>query len=53
VDENQKPKPDDPEQSKRFVEIAIALGADKSDKRFKEVIESIAKPLPKTRDYKS
>lgn len=39
-----KPKPDDPEQSKRFEEAARELGVDKSGKLFKRAIERLARP---------
>lgn len=35
-------KKDDPEQSRRFVEAAEALGADKSGRKFKKAIESLS-----------
>jgi hypothetical protein len=42
-----KPEKDDPDQSKRFVETAKKLEADKSDKEFEKVME-ILSPVPKT-----
>ena len=39
-----KPKPDDEKQSKRFVETARSLEADKNEGKFNEVIEKIVKP---------
>jgi hypothetical protein len=36
-----KPKPDDPEQSKRFIKAARELGADETDKDFERVFKKI------------
>jgi hypothetical protein len=50
-----KPKPDNPEQFKRFVEAARELGVDPADpETFDRVLEKVArsshpKPIPKTR----
>jgi hypothetical protein len=50
-----KPKPDNPEQFKRFVEAARVLGVDPADpETFDRVLEKVArssrpKPTPKTR----
>jgi hypothetical protein len=37
------PKPDDPEQSKRFIETAEQIEADKSPKAFERAFEKVAK----------
>lgn len=44
--ENKKPKPDDPEQSKRFEETAKELGADESGKLFERAFKKLS-PKPK------
>jgi hypothetical protein len=50
-----KPKPDNPEQFKRFVEMAREVGAENGAKdTFDRVLEEVArsprpKPMPKTR----
>lgn len=49
-----KPKPDDPEQFKRFLDAAREIGADPTDGTFDRVLEEVArskrpKPEPKTR----
>ena len=41
---NDKPKEDNPEQSRRFEEKARELGADESGKKFERALTSIAKP---------
>ena len=41
------PKPDDPEQSKRFEETARQLEADESGKLFKKSLKIVAPPKPK------
>jgi hypothetical protein len=35
---------DDPEQSRRFIETAKKLGADKSDKEFKRLFKKVVPP---------
>ena len=35
---------DDPEQSKRFIETAKKLGADKTDKEFKRLFKQVVPP---------
>jgi hypothetical protein len=35
---------DDPEQSRRFIETAKKLGADKSDKKFKKLFKKVVPP---------
>ena len=40
-------KPDDPAQSKRFIEAAKALGLDENDKAFKEAMQTLLKPKAK------
>lgn len=47
----QKPKPDDKEQSKRFIETARELEADESGKEFERVIKKVfpSTPPPKRR----
>ena len=42
-----KGKPDNPAQSKRFIEAARKLGVDESGKAFEEVMRSLAKRKPK------
>jgi hypothetical protein len=51
-----KPPPDDPEQSKRFIDMAREIGADASAKEFERAFEKIIRPpkptkrsLPKTK----
>lgn len=49
-----KPRPDDPNQFKRFLETAHAIGADPDTDTFDHVLEGVArskrpKPMPKTR----
>jgi hypothetical protein len=39
--------PDDPEQSKRFLDMARELGADKSPKAFEEAFMKVVQPKPK------
>ncbi len=43
----QKPKPDDPEQSKRFIETARELGCDEDEAAFDEKLRRIATAKPK------
>ena len=43
----QKGKPDNPAQSKRFIEAAQKLGVDTSTEAFEEVMRSILKPKDK------
>lgn len=38
----EKPKPDDKEQSQRFLEAARSLEADESGRKFNEAVEKIA-----------
>ncbi len=40
------PKPDDPEQSKRFIEAARELGCDDSEERFIETVRKVASAPP-------
>jgi hypothetical protein len=45
-----KPPPDDPEQSKRFIETAREIGTDESGERFERSLEKILpvkRPTPK------
>jgi hypothetical protein len=45
-----KPKPDDPEQSKRFIETAKEVGADDPkalDRAFKKIATAPKRPSPK------
>ena len=37
-----KPPPDDPEQSKRFIETAEEVGADRDDKALEKALKKIA-----------
>jgi hypothetical protein len=39
-----KPPPDDPEQSKRFIEAAREIGADESPEAFEEVFRKVVRP---------
>jgi hypothetical protein len=39
-----KPPPDDPEQSKRFIEAARALGTDETGEAFERAFEKVARP---------
>ena len=39
-----KPPPDDPEQSKRFIEIAREVGADSTPEEFDRAFKKVAKP---------
>jgi hypothetical protein len=41
------PKPDDPEQSKRFVEAAREIGADETGEAFRRAFEKIVPRRPK------
>jgi hypothetical protein len=41
------PKPDNPEQSKRFIETAKELGADEDESVFDEVFQKIIGPFPR------
>ena len=48
-----KPPPDDPEQSKRFIDLAREVGADGSKDDFERAFKKVAsskKPTPKQRD---
>lgn len=40
------PKPDDPEQSRRFVETAREIGADESGEAFRRALRKIVPPKP-------
>ena len=42
-----KGKPDNPTQSKRFIEAAKALGADQSGKAFDQALSDLLKAKPK------
>ena len=42
-----KPAPDDPEQSKRFLEAAKAAGADETEKGAKRAFKAVVKPREK------
>ncbi|MGB6537192.1 MAG: hypothetical protein WBF58_14645 [Xanthobacteraceae bacterium] len=42
------PKPDDPEQSKQFIETAEQVGADRDEEALERAFKKIA-PLPKQR----
>ena len=44
-----KPKPDDKAQSKRFLETARQIGADKEDTRADELMGKLAKQSPEPR----
>lgn len=44
-----KPRPDDDEQSQRFVETAKQLGADESGKSFEQAVSAITKNKPVTK----
>lgn len=44
-----KPKPDDPEQFARFVEVAEKIKADDADERFEEAFGKIIHAKPKKR----
>lgn len=46
---SRKVKPDDPAQSKRFVEAAKALGVDEDGETFNRVMDAILKPKGKVR----
>jgi hypothetical protein len=47
-----KPPPDDPEQSKRFIEAARELGTDESPEAFERVFRKVVRPkIPGTREY--
>jgi hypothetical protein len=48
-DKPSNPKPDDPEQSRRFVETARRIEADESGKAFRRVFEKIVPPKPTSR----
>jgi hypothetical protein len=48
-----KPKPDDPEQSKRFIEAAREAEADESDEGADRAFRKIAKKRQKGRDPNS
>jgi hypothetical protein len=48
-----KPKQDDPEQSKRFIEAARDVGADETEKGADRVFKKVIKPLPKAERERS
>ena len=41
-----RPSPDNPEQSKRFIETAKEIGTDESPEAFERAFKSIANPKP-------
>jgi hypothetical protein len=41
-------KPDDPEQSKRFLEMAQAVEADEDSPRFETALRTVLRPNPKS-----
>lgn len=41
-----KPKPDDPEQSKRFIDAARGAGVDETGKEFERAFKKIVPPKP-------
>ncbi len=43
-------KPDDPEQSKRFIETAKKLGCDENEDRFNDTLKQVAKHSKKKED---
>lgn len=43
-----KPKPDDPEQSKRFIEMAREIGVDESEGAFERALKKVARPKKPT-----
>jgi len=45
-----KPPPDDPEQSKRFIEIAREVDADSSKEEFDRAFKKVARPPKKDKD---
>jgi hypothetical protein len=45
-----KPKPDDPEQSKRFIEMAREIGADASREKFDRALKKVAASKRTPRD---
>lgn len=47
-----KPKPDDPEQSKRFIKAAREHGTDETGKAFERVFEKVARQKPSVPDKK-
>jgi hypothetical protein len=46
----EKRKPDDPEQSKRFIEAAREIGADETEKAADRAFEQLTKQPKKSRD---
>jgi len=44
------PKPDDPEQSKRFVDTARTIGADETGEAFRRAFEKIVPPKRPAKD---
>ena len=44
--ERSKPKPDNPQQSRRFEEKARELGADESGKKFERAMKAVSKKKP-------
>jgi uncharacterized protein (DUF2236 family) len=49
----QRPRPDDPEQSKRFIEAARELECDDSTERFVETVRKVASAPPTPRPSKA
>lgn len=47
MEKGKKPKPDDREQSQRFVETAKSLGVDESGKAFDRAVRAVVAPKPK------
>jgi hypothetical protein len=45
-----KPKPDDPEQSKRFIETAREIGADESKEGAERAFRKVVTPKPRPKD---
>jgi hypothetical protein len=48
-----KPKPDDPAQSKRFIDAAREYGTDETGKAFERVFEKVTVQLPKRNPSRS
>jgi hypothetical protein len=49
-----KPPPDDPEQSKRFIEAAREIGTDESPEEFERVFKRVVrKPIPRRKPNQS
>jgi hypothetical protein len=47
-----KPPPDDPEQSKRFIEAARKSGTDESPEEFERVFKTVVGKLPARKESK-